>query len=486
LRGVETLERIKLAIARRRLDSRRIGEGEQNPLETWIVGQVIKEFNSSPELRSAIGKSKLDEVTREDLREYQLHRFRSVMRYVEENSPYYRDRFKRAGISPSDIRTLDDLVKVPLTEPADLAEEPFQFLCVSQGKVARPFTTSGTTGKRKRIFFTTDDLLHIIDAIAAALKTVGMTERDTLQIMFPTVASWDPGYMLEGACKVAGFSAVIQDSTDVDLQIRTMRERGTTMLIGLTSFIYRITMLAKDGYDLRSLGIKAIILSAEPLPEAMRREIEGAWGCPALSQYGLTEMGLANAIECTAQDGLHIDEADLLVEVIDPETGEHVGERESGEIIITSLSAKATPLVRYRTYDISSPISPPCPCGFQIVGKVGKIMGRLDMQTKIGLGEKVYPLLFDEAILSVSGVVGYSTRIEKSGFRDKLIFTVEYSGDKEEAARRIREAILSLDEIKAGLENDLLEPPVVEILDPGAIEYVPKSQLIVDSRELYD
>lgn len=482
---MQPIKKLKIAIARKRLDSRKVGSAK-NPLEAWIHQQVIKEFNSSSELRKSLGKKRLGIVTREDLEQYQLHRFRKQLEYVRDNSVHYAKVFKEAGVDPSSIRGFDDLTRIPMTEPSDLAEQPFYFLCIPQGKVARPFTTSGTSGQRKRIFFSRDDLLRIIDSISAALHNVGMTKDDTLQIMFPTILSWDPGFMLDSACKIAGFNSVIASMIDVDEQIRIMKESGTTMLIGLTSFIYRITMLAKDKYDLGSLGIKAIILSAEPLPEGMRREIEANWGCKALSQYGMTEMGLANAIECVAQDGLHVNEADLLFEVVDPKTGRHCAPREEGELLFTSLNAQATPLIRYRTYDISCFIPPSCGCGFETVAKIGKIQGRRDMQTKIGFGEKVYPLLFDEAILSVPGVVGYQTIIDKAGFRDRLVFRIEFLGDMEEGKKGIEEAILALDEIQAGLENDLLERPVVEMLEPGSMDYVPKTQLIVDLREQYE
>ncbi|MBM4237808.1 MAG: phenylacetate--CoA ligase family protein, partial [Euryarchaeota archaeon] len=448
--------------------------------------QVKTAFRSDPELRRSIGKTRLDEVTRDDLREYQLHRFREQLRYTEENSIYYKSALRKAGVDPREIKSFEDLTKVPLTEPAEVAKEPFHFLCVSQGKVMRAFTTSGTSGLTKRIFFTRDDVLRIIDSISAALKTVGLKEEDTLQIMFPTIASWDPGYMLDGACKLAGLHSVIADMLDVDEQMRIMKESRTTMMIGLTSFIYRVTVLARGRYDLRSFGMKAAILSAEPLPEAMRREIEEAWGCKALSQYGLTEMGLATTVECPAQDGLHVNDADFLVEAIDPESGEHVGPREAGELVITSLNYQGTPLIRYRTYDLSSIIDPPCGCGLRTIGKVGKIRGRLDMMTKVGFGEKVYPLLFDEAVLSVSGVVNYQTLIEREGYRDRLRFRVEFLGDKEEGRRRIEGAILQLPEIRSGLENDLLEPPVVEMVDEGGLEFAPKTLAIVDSRRLYD
>jgi phenylacetate-CoA ligase len=482
---MDPIQRLKIALARRGLASRKISETTERPLESWIHGQVRSAFNADRELRKIVGKSTLDVVERKDLEAYKLFKFRKLLSYVQENSIYYKRSLKEAGVSPGDIRTLEDLSRIPLTEPADLASEPFHFLCVSQSKVMRAYTTSGTTGQLKRLFFTRDDILHIIDSISAALKTVGMSKDDTLQIMFPTIASWDPGYMLDGACKVAGLKSVIADMLDVDEQIRIMKASNTTMMIGLTSFIYRVTILARNKYDLKSLGIKAIILSAEPLPESMRREIEDAWGCKALSQYGMTEMGLATTIECKVQDGLHVNDADFLVEVIDPDTGEHVSEREAGELVFTSFNYQGTPLVRYRSYDLSCFIDPPCPCGFETIGKVGKIQGRLDMMTKIGMGEKVFPLLFDEAVLSVSGVVNYQTLIERCGYRDQIRLRVEFIGNKDEARRKIEEALVLIPEIKSGLDNDLLELPVVDMLDSGTLDFVPKTQSIVDRRHLY-
>jgi phenylacetate-CoA ligase len=258
------------------------------------------------------------------------------------------------------------------------------------------------------------------------------------------------------------------------------------MMIGLTSFIYRITVLAREKLDLRSFGIKAIILSAEPLPEAMRREIEAAWGCKALSQYGMTEMGLATTIECTAQDGMHVNEADFLPEVIDPDTGKHCADREEGELIWTSLSFEGSPLLRYRSYDISATIEPPCGCGFGAVGKIAKIRGRLDMQTKIGFGEKVYPLLFDEAILGVKDSLGYQVTIDRPNYKDRLHFKVEFAGEPVQGKEALLKAILAIAEIKSGLENDLLDPPEVEVVLPDQKGWVPKTRAIIDNRRQYD
>jgi phenylacetate-CoA ligase len=480
------LNRLKIAIARTKLTSNKLERGTEHPLESWILTKVAVEAGKSSDLRRAIGRPEPAKVDRAMLRQYQLHKVRKMIEYIGENSYFYKARWKEFGVKASDIRTYDDLCKIPLTEPKELADAPLEFLCVSQTKVMRAFTTSGTSGTRKRLFYTRDDVLNIVDSIAVALRNAGMSENDTLQIMFPTVAAWDPGLMLEGACKVAGLKAVNASTTDINEQLNIMRSNRTSMMIGLTSFIYRITVLARDKTDLKSFGMKAIILSAEPLPEAMRREIEEAWGCKALSQYGMTEMGLATTIECTAQDGLHVNEADFLPEVIDPETGKHCADREEGELIWTSLNFEGSPLVRYRSYDISASIEPPCGCGFSAVGKIAKIRGRRDMQTKIGFGEKVYPLLFDEAILSVKGSLGYQLTIDRPAYKDHLLFRVEFAGNPFQGKEELLNAILALPEISSGLENDLLDPPEVEVILPDQKNWIPKTRVIIDNRKQYD
>ena len=482
---VDPLRRLKIMVARSKLSSTKLDWEEEHPLERLIEMKVRRELKEDREFRRSLGRSRLSEVSRADLVEYQLHKFRKQMRYVQENSIFYRKRFQELNLRPEDIREFEDLRKVPITEPNELAEEPFHFLCVSQSKVMRAFSTSGTSGLKKRLFYTRDDVLNIVDAISAALKTVGLREKETLQIMFPAVTAWDPSLMLESACKVAGLNAVVCSSIDIDVQVETMRKNETRMLIGLTSFIYRITMLARDKHDLRSLGIKAIICSSEPLSEAMRRELESAWGCKALTQYGMTEMGLATAIECTVQDGIHVDEADYMVECVDPETGEHLPDRKDGELVWTSLNMTGSPLLRYRSYDLSSYISPPCGCGFRTVGKIGKPKGRIDYTTKFGFGEKVYPYLFDEAIGSVHGVISHQVVIDRPSFRDRLTVTVEFNGDLEEAKRLLQEKIMAIPEVQSSAENDLMEPLVVNVVGVRS-EFVPTKRTLVDNRGQYD
>lgn len=477
---------MKAYIIRRRLIANMIPAGCEHPLEEWMAIKARMAFKRNPDLRKRIGKRTLEEVTRADFNEYQLFRVREQMRYAEENSPYYRNKFKEAGVRPEDINTWDDLEKIPFTEPVDLAESPFYFYAISRTKVRNEFTTTGTTGHRKTIGYTTNDLVSKVDIVASALKDIGMRNGDSLHIMFPLVAAWDPSLILAGACKILGYESSICSETDIKKQYSVMKDSNATFIIGLPSFIYRVTTLMMNEMDLRSLGIKKIISSSEPLSESMRRTLEDAWGCKVLDVWGMTEFGLACAVECDAQDGLHTDEANLLFEVIDPETGKHVPDGRTGELVITSLTAECTVLIRYRTHDIAAMIAPPCGCGAHFNRKLKKPSGRMDLQFKVGMGRKVYPLLFDEAVFIEPSIIDYQVKITKEGYKDVLTFEVETSEPSEELRVKLVDSISHIMEIEDGIAEDLVDIPRIEFVDVGTMEYAVKAKKIIDLRENYD
>ncbi len=477
---------MKAHIVRRRLLANMIPDDCDHPLEEWMAIKARMTFKRYPELRRRIGKKELDEVTREDFNEYQLFRMREQMRYAEGNSPYYRNKFKNAGVRPEDINTWDDLEKIPLTEPVDLAESPFYFYAISRTKTRNEFTTTGTTGHRKTIGYSTNDLVSKVDIVASALRDVGMRPGDSLHIMFPLVTAWDPSLIMAGACKILGYGSSICSETDIKKQYETIKDSNSTFIIGLPSFIYRVTMLMKKEIDLRSLGIKKIISSSEPLSESMRKMLEDAWGCKVLDVWGMTEFGLACAVECDEQDGLHTDEANLLFEVIDPETGKHVPDGQTGELVITSLNAECTVLIRYRTHDIAAMIAPPCGCGAHFNRKLKKPSGRMDLQFKIGMGRKVYPLLFDEAVFIDPSILDYQMKITKEGYKDVLTIEIETKEPSEDLRRKIIDSVSHIMEIEDGMNEDLVDVPRVEFVDAGTMEYTAKAKKIIDLRENYD
>ncbi|MCQ2056249.1 MAG: AMP-binding protein [archaeon] len=477
---------MKIFIIRRRLLSNMIPKECKHPLEEWMAIKARMTFKKNRDLRERIGKNKLEEVTRKDFDEYQLFCVRRQMKYAEENSPYYRDKFKNAGVKPEDINTWDDLQKIPFTEPSDLAKNSMYFYAVSRTKLAREFTTTGTTGHRKFIGYTTNDLVSKIDIVASALKNIGMTSEDSLHIMFPLVTAWDPSIIMAGACKILGYKSSICSDPDVDKQLTTIKENKTTYIIGVPSFIYRITTLLEKTTPLKNLGIKKVISTSEPLPESLRHSLEETWGCKVLDVWGITEFGLACAVECDSQDGLHTDEANMLFEIIDPETGKHVPDGTFGELVITSLHAECSVLIRYRTRDIAAMIAPPCKCGAHFNRRLAKPKGRMDLQSKIGMGHKIYPILFDEVIFSNKSIVDYRVKITKEGYKDTLTFELETDTQTDVLKEKIIDDVSRITEIKQGLEEDLINKPRVTFVDPGTMKYTVKAKKILDCRENFE
>ena len=477
-------EIVKLAIVRRRLLANRIPKDSVYPLETWMALKASMTAKNERELKNIIGKKECNDITRSDFDEYQLFRFREQLRYVKEDSPFYRERLK--DIDPSKIGTLDDLDTIPFTYPSELAEEPMNFMALSRTKMAREFTTTGTTGKRKVIGYTTGDLISKIDIIASALKGAGMNNDDVLHIMFPAVDAWDPSLMLAGACKVAGYGSSTCSSPDIKEQMDVMKKNKATFIIGLPSFIYRVTTLMGSEIDLKKLGIKKMISTSEPLSESMRDKLQNAWGCNVLDVWGMTEFGLACAIECDERKGLHTDEANLLFEVVDPVSGKRVPDGKQGELVVTALTAEGTPLIRYRTRDIAAMMSPPCKCGSMFNRKLIKPSGRMDMQFKVGLGYKIYPVLFDEALFADANVVDYQLKITKEGFKDVLTFEIESKEQSGAVRDSVVKSVSTIMEIADGINEDLIETPRVVFKDIGSMEYSAKAKKIVDLRRSSD
>ncbi len=478
-------ESMMAVIVRHKLLANQIPKDCRNPLEEWMAIKARKTFAKNKELRDDMGKDKLEYVSREDFEKYQIFRVREQMKYAEANVPYYRHKFKDAGVRPEDIRSYDDLTRIPLTEPNDLAENSLYFYGVSVTKMLREFTTSGTTGHRKSIGYTQNDLISKIDIIASALRDIGMTKKDCLHVMFPMVSSWDPSLMLVGACNILGYKSSVCAEVDVEKQLTTIREAHSSYIIGIPSFIYRVTTLLSKEVDLKTLGIKKIISASEPLSESMRKLLQDAWGCKVVDVWGMTEFGLACAVECDEQNGLHTDEANMLMEIIDPETLEHVPAGQKGELVITALNAEGTVLIRYRTHDIAALLDPPCACGAHFNKRLVKPSGRMDLQFKIGNGHKVYPVLFDEAVFVNTDVIDYHADITREDYRDVLTFEVETDKPSDELAQMIVKSVSSIMEIEDGMNEDLVAEPRVKFTEPNH-DYAIKVKKLRDLRENYD
>ena len=454
-------------------------------LEQWLHNIIRQKMREDPEYRQFAGGKSVKQVTRADIDRYQLFKLRKTLSYAYEKSTFYRQLFNKSGIKADDIRSLDDIAKIPFTNPADIAQHPYHFACVSLGDIARitTFTSSGTTGPQKRVFFTDGDLEAMTDFMAAGMRSVA-TAGDVVQIMLPSARPNDQADLLaKGVGKMGGLPIISGTTPSPEEQLRIIDEAHSTVLFASVSRMYRITQETRHSHDLKGKKVKTLFVTSEYLSESMRRQLKRAWDCDVHVHYGLTEMGLGVAVECHAHNGFHFNEADLLVEVVDPETGVVLGNDEEGELVFTTLSREAMPLVRYRTHDISKLISRPCECGASTLRKIARVTRRLEAIVKIGGGDEIYPAVFDELIFSVPDVIDYQLTLGREGDRDIFRFKVEVTAEGQDIGEAISKTVLSHPLIKKNVEADRMALPEVELVSQGTLRRLTRAKkLIVDER----
>ncbi len=454
-------------------------------LEQWLHNIIKQKVKEAPEYRQFVGKESIDRVTRADIDCYQLFKLRKILTYAYEKSTFYRELFNNRGIKVDDISSLDDIANIPLTNPADIAQHPYQFACVSLGDIERAttFTSSGTTGPKKRVFCTESDLEMMTDFMGAGMRSVA-TEGDVVQIMLPSARPNDQADLLaKGVRKMGGLPVISGTTPSPEEQLRIIDEAHSAVLFASVSRIYRITQETRHNHDLKGKGVKALFVTSEYLSESMRRQLRDAWNCDVHAHYGLTEMGLGVAVECHAHNGYHFNEADLLVEVVDPETGAVLTNDDEGELVFTTLTREAMPLIRYRTHDISRLLSRPCECGASTLKKIAKVTRRREGIVKIGEGDEIYPAMFDELIFSVPDVIDYQLTLGREGDRDILLFKVEVTGESQDIGEAISKTVLSHRLIRKNVEAGRIALPKAELVSRGALRRSTRAKkLIVDER----
>ncbi len=453
-------------------------------LQQWIHNRIKSRVERDPEYSLRIGKKQAKEITRTDIEDYQLWRLQKTLKYVSERSPFYRDLFQSSGVRPEQISSLADLARIPLTNPEDLSRNPYRFLCVSLGEIARVFSfaTSGTTAPKKKVFYSQRDLDEISDFMAACISA---TEAGggPVQILLPRRSPLGQADLLARGIESSGrmplLTGVVWSS---EKQMETIDQFKPSVLVGSVSYIYRLSQDASSHYDLAEMGVKAIIPTSEYASEAMRARLQQLWGCQVRGHYGLTEMGLAVAQECSAQDGFHLNEADLLVEVIDPETGEILKHGEEGELVFTTLNREAMPLIRYRTHDICRLLPGRCSCG-SVIKRMDKVTRRIESVVKLSDGSEIYPALFDDVLYLIPEVIDYQASLDRKDSQDQLTIRVEVTEAREETVRRVEQALLGLEPVQRNLAAGEIAGPEIEIVAPGALRKVSRAKkLILDRR----
>ena len=366
-----------------------------------------------------------------------------TLRHVWRNSPHQRERWREAGIRLRHLRSPRVLERVPFLEPDELTQHPERFFCVPKSDFTHIMSTSGTGGRPRRVWFTTDDIDHQAHVLGATLRRLPGASC-VLVLMAAIEPTWGPGDMAMRGVEKAGMRGFqVPRGESPQKHIEHIREFRPDVLISTPTWTHRLTLEAD--VQVKTLGIKYILLSSQPMPRMLRGKLEAAWGATVIDAYATNECACGIAAECEHGDGLHVAEADFWIEIVDPETGRTLDEGDEGEIVITTLSRRGMPLVRYRIGDLSRflPEDKPCACGLPL-RKIAPIKGRVDHVLIIGSGFNVYPDEFDRAILAVPGVTDYQLTVEKEGYKDRFHVTVETAESVDGLSDRLREALLGI------------------------------------------
>lgn len=402
----------------------------------------------------AIPKTPLDEwirrqvgcpggLTRTDVEEHQLHRLRRTVAWARGRSSFYREHLRHLPQEP--IGTLMDLERLPFTTSGDVAEQGLRLLCVSQGDIARITTlpTSGTTGAPKRLFFTADDLEGTTDFFHHGMSTLVEPGQRVL-ILMPGERPGSVGDLLVKGLARMGVEGIVHGFVrDPEFSLREMEAHAADALVGLP---VQVLALARQGErtGLPTRPPRSVLLSADYTSDAVVRAIEAAWGCRVFTHYGMTEMGLGGGVQCESFAGYHLREADLYVEIVDPDTGRSLPEGERGEVVFTTLTRTGMPLLRYRTGDLSRFLPEPCACGTSLrsLERVrGRVGGGADLKP---FGHLQLPDL-DEVLFSLHPVIDFSATLTDESGADRLRLVVQFlAGSDPSATSRVEAALLTI------------------------------------------
>ncbi|MCL1979566.1 MAG: phenylacetate--CoA ligase, partial [Proteobacteria bacterium] len=363
----------------------------------------------------------------EDLEQLQLERLQSTLYRVGTHVPFYKKKFDQLKFNYDDIRSLDDLRRLPFTEKQDLRDNyPYGLFAVPLRDVVRMHSSSGTTGQATVVGYTRNDIKTWSNLVARVITATGVTKHDVIQIAFG-YGLFTGGFGLHYGAELIGASVIPISAGNTKRQIQIMQDFKTTALVGTPSYslILANTMM-EMGINPNGLSLRVGLFGGEPWSEAMREEIQQKLGILPTDNYGLSEvMGPGVSGECQFCNGLHINEDHFLLEVLDPVTLEPVPEGEIGELVITTLTKEAFPMVRYRTRDLTRFIpGPPCPCG-RTQKRMQRVMGRTD-DMLIVKGINVFPIQIEKVLFEIKGLEPhYQIVVERESHVDKITVMVE-------------------------------------------------------------
>lgn len=416
------------------------------------------------------------------LREIQNERLVKTVKRVYENVPYYRAKMEAAGITPEDIKSVDDLHKLPFVTKDDLREAyPYGLLAAPLSDCVRIQSTSGTTGKRVIAFYTQNDIDMWDTCCARAIVAAGGTKDDVVQVSYGYgLFTGGPG--LNGGSHKVGSLTVPTSSGNTDRQIQFMCDLGSTILCCTPSYAEYLAESIHEQGRRDDIKLKAGIFGAEAWSEEMRHDIEQKLGIKAYDIYGLTEIcGPGVSFECSAQTGMHINEDNFIAEIINPNTGEVLPEGEKGELVFTCISKEAFPLIRYRTRDICVLKREKCSCGRTLI-KMAKPMGRSDDMLIIR-GVNVFPSQIETVLLNNGYEANYQIIVDRVNFSDTLEVVVEMT--PEIFSDTVKHISAKEKELVAALKNMLGLSAKVTLVAPKTIARSEgKAVRVIDKRKI--
>lgn len=422
-------------------------------------------------------------ASQEQIEKLQNERLVKTVNHVWANNEYYKNKMKDKGIEPGDIKSRDDLWKLPFLTKNDLRDAyPFGLMSASLSDCVKIHSTSGTTGKRVIAFYTRGDLELWYDCAARALVAAGATEDDICQICYG-YGLFTGGFGLNGGSEKIGCLTLPMSSGNTERQLQFMTDLGATILCCTPSYATYLTESIYERGLRDKIRLKAGIFGAEAWTEEMRRDIESKLGIKAYDIYGLTELsGPGVAYECEEQTGMHINEDHFIAEIIDPETGKTLGDGERGELVFTSITKEAFPLLRYRTKDIAVLTRKKCSCGRTFI-KMSKPMGRTDDMLIIK-GVNVFPSQIEMVLLERGFTSNYQIIVDRVGSSDTIEVNVEMT--PELFSDTINLISIKEAEITAALKAELGILAKVSIVEPKSIiRSEGKAQRVIDRRKLY-
>ena len=427
----------------------------------------------------------IETASREQLDKMQLERLQKTVKHVYDNVPLYRERMDAAGVKPEDVKSLDDITKLPFTSKQDLRDTyPYGMFAVPMDDVVRLHASSGTTGKQIVVGYTEGDLDIWNEICARALVAAGGTRSDKVHVSYG-YGLFTGGLGLHGGASKLGATCIPVSSGNTARQITILQDFESDILCCTPSYaMYIGEEIEKMGIDPKSLKLRAGIFGAEPWTEEMRRQIEQKLAIKAYDIYGLTEiMGPGVAYECSAQNGMHVNEDHFIIEIIDPETGKHMPDGQQGEIVFSCITKEAFPLLRFRTKDIGVITHEKCQCGRSFV-RMSKPRGRTDDMLIIR-GVNVFPSQIETVVLRMGYAPNYQLIVDRVNNLDtlevRLEMTPELFSDVTSELENTQRAIASQLRDLLGLSAK------VTLVAPGSITRSEgKAVRIIDNRKLHD